>query len=111
MILAWDTGASFGLTPFKADFVDYMECEITVKDVTKVNKIIGVETPIHKFKSTKGENVYLPHMSYHLPMDGIHLLNTKPYHHMYRVNSIIYSERVEINLSRHELVIQMDRKG
>lgn len=35
--LIWDTGASFGLTPFRSDFIDYVEADIPVKDVTKVN--------------------------------------------------------------------------
>ena len=25
LILIWDTGASFGLTPFRSDFIDYVE--------------------------------------------------------------------------------------
>ena len=37
IVLAWDPGASYGLTPFQSDFVDYVECNIPVKDVTKVN--------------------------------------------------------------------------
>ena len=41
MMMEWDTGASFVLTPLKAEFVDNMECETSIKDVTKVNKVIG----------------------------------------------------------------------
>ena len=26
LILIWDTGASAGLTPFRSDFIDYVEC-------------------------------------------------------------------------------------
>ena len=48
IMLAWDTGAQFVLTPFKSDFVDYVECDIPIKDVTKVNKVIGIGTTIHK---------------------------------------------------------------
>ena len=54
LILIWDTGASFGIPPFKSDFIDYVESEIAVKDVTKVNKVIGIGTPLHKFEMTKG---------------------------------------------------------
>ncbi len=38
LILIWDTGASAGLTPFGSDFIDYVECETDVRDITKVNK-------------------------------------------------------------------------
>ena len=49
MRLVCDTGASYGLTPFRSDFIDYVECAILVKDVTKVNRVIGIGTNIHKF--------------------------------------------------------------
>ncbi len=32
LILIWDTGASYGLTPFRSDFIDYVKCEIPVRD-------------------------------------------------------------------------------
>ena len=48
LILIWDTGGSCGLTPFKSDFIDYFECDIDVRDVTKVNKVIGIGTTLHK---------------------------------------------------------------
>ncbi len=51
MMLVWDTGASFGLTPFRQDFIDYVEVEIPVKDMTTVNKVIGVGTAIFKFQN------------------------------------------------------------
>jgi len=48
VILIWDTGASYGLTPFRSDFIDYVECDMPVRDVTKVNKVIGIGTTLHK---------------------------------------------------------------
>ena len=32
--LIWDTGASYGLTPFRGDFIDYEECNIPVQDIS-----------------------------------------------------------------------------
>ena len=40
LILIWVTGASFGLTPSKSDFIDYVEADIVVKNVTKINFVI-----------------------------------------------------------------------
>ena len=94
MILAWDTGASFGLTPFKADFVDYMECYITVKDVTKVNKVIGIGTTTHKFKNSKEDDVYLPWVSYHLPTTDICLLSPHTYNNIHIMDSSVSNYRV-----------------
>jgi hypothetical protein len=54
LILIWDTGASYGLTPFRSDFINFLECDIPVWDVTKVNKVIGIGTMLHKFSETDG---------------------------------------------------------
>jgi hypothetical protein len=42
--LIWDTGASFGLTPFRGDFLDYVECEIAVRDIARTNTVIVIGT-------------------------------------------------------------------
>ena len=49
MMLVWDTGALYWLTPLRSDFIDYIDCVIPVKDVTKVNRFIGIGTTCHKF--------------------------------------------------------------
>ena len=41
-LFVWDTGASFGLTPFRGDFIDYIECRISVKDISRTNMVIGI---------------------------------------------------------------------
>jgi hypothetical protein len=48
----WDMSASFGLTPFRSDFIDYVACAIPVWDGTKVNTVIGIRTTLHKFTDT-----------------------------------------------------------
>ena len=52
-ILVWNNSASILLTPFKAEFVDYMEFYIPVKDLTTVNKVKVIGTTIHKFKISR----------------------------------------------------------
>ncbi|KAL7536614.1 hypothetical protein ACHAXR_007295 [Thalassiosira sp. AJA248-18] len=60
-MLAWDTGASFGLSPFRADFIDYVECHIPVKDVSKANYVVGIGTTLHLHKfMVNGEAFWLP---------------------------------------------------
>jgi hypothetical protein len=59
LILIWDTGASAGLTPFRSDFIDYVKCKIDVRDITKVNKVVGIGTTLHKFVDNNGNHVYL----------------------------------------------------
>jgi hypothetical protein len=65
LILTWDTGASAGLTPFRSDFTDYVECEIDVHVITKVNKVVGIGTTLYKFMDNNSNHVYLPCVSYH----------------------------------------------
>ena len=60
LILIWDTGASFGLTPFRSDFIDFMEADVAVKDFTKINKVIGIGTTLHKFQNDKWKDVFFP---------------------------------------------------
>jgi hypothetical protein len=83
LILIWDTGASHRLTPFCSDFLDYVECDIPVRDVTKVNKVIGIGTTLHKFTGTDGKPVFLPCVSYHLTQTDIHLFSPQTYHQMH----------------------------
>ncbi len=80
VILIWDMGASFGLTPFCSDFIDYVECKIPVCDVTKVNKVIGIGTTLHKFTDTDNNHVYLPCVLYHLPETDVRLFSPQTYH-------------------------------
>jgi len=65
--LVWDTGASAGLTPFRCDFIDYMECQLPVNDIARTNMVVGIGTTLHKFV-VDGDPVYLPCLSYHLPL-------------------------------------------
>ena len=54
MMLECDTVVLFGLTMFKADFIYYAETEIRIKDVTKVNKFIGIGTTMHNTAPSLG---------------------------------------------------------
>jgi hypothetical protein len=40
--MIWDTGASFGLTSFRQDFINYTECNIPVNDIARTNTVIGI---------------------------------------------------------------------
>ena len=58
-----------------SDFIDYVEAEIAVKDVTKVNKVIGIGSTLHKLLNDKDKSVLLPCVSYHLPTTGVRLFS------------------------------------
>jgi len=94
LILIWDTGGSVGLTTFRSDFIDYVECDIEVHDVTKVNKVIGIGTTLHKFVNAASNNIYLPCVSYHLPSTDVRLFSPQVYHQIYGRHSIVNGDEV-----------------
>ena len=73
--LIWDSGASFGLTPFKADFIHYEEVQIPVKDVTKTNIVQGMGTVMYKVKNSRNEDLFIPGLAYHLPTTDVRLMS------------------------------------
>ncbi len=115
LILIWDTGGSAGPTPFCSDFIDYVECDIDVRDVTKVNKVIGVGITLHKFVDIAGNNVYLPCVSYHLPSTGIRLFSQQVYHQIYGGHSIVNGDKVVMRVCEEgrpiTIAIPIDRDG
>ena len=82
LILIWGTGESFGMSPFRSDFIDYVEADIAVNDVTKINHVIGIGNTLHKFKIEKRKDVFLPCVSYHLPITDVRLFSPQTYHQM-----------------------------
>ncbi len=97
LMLIWDTGASYGLTPFCSDFIGYLECDIPVWDVTKVNKVIRIGTRLHKFTDSDGKPVFLPCISYHLPQTNVCLFSPQTYHQMHGGFSV-YTESIQMML-------------
>jgi len=109
-ILIWDTGASYGLTPFRSDFIDYVKCEIPVRDVTKVNTVVGVGTTLHKFTDINGNPVYIPCVSYHLPETDVRLFSPQTYHQMHGGYSEVHSDWVRMLLKTSTIEIHNVRE-
>jgi hypothetical protein len=110
LMLIWDTGASFGSTPFQSDFSDYVACTIPVWYVTKVNNVIGIGTTLHKFTDTRGFPVYHPCVSYHLPQTDIPLFSPQTYHKMHGGYSEVYSDCIKMLLKTSKVQIQIVRE-
>jgi hypothetical protein len=60
LILIWDTGVSYALILFCGNFINYVECDIPLWDITKVKKVIRIGTTLHKFTGTDGIPVFIP---------------------------------------------------
>jgi hypothetical protein len=108
--LVWDTGASFGLTPFRGDFLDYVECKITVRDIARENTVIGVGTTLHKFK-IDGNDVFLPCLSYHLPTAEVRLFSPQTYHTLYGGHSTVGGDQVQMFIDHLKINVGIDRES
>jgi hypothetical protein len=80
---------------FKSDFIDYVKCEIPVRDVTKANTVVGIGMNLHEFTDIKGiPAVYLPCVSYCLPETDVCLFSPQTYHQMHDGYLEVYSNCV-----------------
>ena len=93
----FDTLASFGLTPFHADFIDYVECDIDVKDITKLNKVIGFGTALQKFSATNGDLLYVLTIAYQA---DVNLFSPQAYHQLYEGSSELDGNDVMIHIKQ-----------
>jgi hypothetical protein len=98
LILIWEMGASYRLTLFHSDFTNFVECDIPVWDVTKVNKVIRIGTTLHKSTDTDGKPVFLPCLSYHLPQTDVCLFFHQTYHQMHGGYSKVCAQSIQMKL-------------
>ena len=110
-ILVWYTGDPYGLTLFRSDFIDHEECSITVKDVTKVNRVTGIGTTLHKFIERNGQDIFLPYISYHLTQTDVRLFSPQTYHQMHGGHSVVQVNQVTMHLPFHRIHIPVDIGG
>ncbi len=50
-LVAWDTDARYGLTPFCGNFGDYEDVCIPVQDIDHTNTVVGIGTVMWIFKA------------------------------------------------------------
>ena len=108
--LVWDTGASFGLTPFRGDFIDYTECSIPVNDIARTNMVVGIGTTLHKFL-VDGNELFLPCLSYHLPTADVRLFSPQTYHTIYGGHSVVNGDMAQMYIDFLKVEVEIDREG
>ena len=99
--LIWD-GRVLWPTPFWSDFIDYVKCELPVRDVTKVNTVVGIGMTLHKFTDINGKPVYLPCVSYHLPETDVRLFSPHSEVHSDCIRMLLKTSTIEIQIVREE---------
>jgi hypothetical protein len=99
------------MMPFLSDFIDYVECEIDVCNITKVNKVVGIGTTLHKFVDSNGNHVYLPCVSYHLPTTDVRLFSPQIYHQLHNGHSVVNGNEVVMKFCKEGalILIHIDR--
>ena len=111
MMLVWDTWASYGLKLFMSDFIDYVERNILVKDMNKINRFIVIGTNLHKFIESNGQDILLPYISYHLTQTYVRLISPHTYHQMNDGHSIVHGNQVTMHLPFHRIHTPVDIGG
>ena len=113
-----DTGASYGLTPFREDFLTYEKCSIKVKAVGAENTVIGMGIALYKMQATNGHDCYVPGIAYHLPNCGVRLLSPQAYHQGYGGHSTIDGEQYTFFFAqaangphRHVIRVPIDKRS
>ncbi len=92
-------------------FIDYVKCEIPGRDVNKVNTVVGIGMTLHKFTDIKGNSVYLPCVSYHLPKTDVCLVfSPQMYHQMHGGYSEVHSNCARMLLKTSTTEIQIVRE-
>ncbi len=77
--------------------------------ISKINKVIGIGTAIHKFVDTKGQFVSLPQVAYHLPSSDACLFSPQAFHQNCGGKSIVFGDQVEVHLTnQHNIYIPID---
>ncbi len=103
-LLVYNLGASASLTPFKSDFFDCVKCSIPVRNISKVDELIGIGTTFHKFVDTKGQFVYLPQVADDFLSSEVHLFSPQVFHQNCGGKGIIFGDLADIHLTNQNCI-------
>jgi hypothetical protein len=114
--VVFDSGASFGLSPFINDFISYEETNITVKGVASENTVVGYGTVLYRCIADDGSTCFIPGLAYHLPSTDIRLFSPQAYFQHYGGFATIDADSVQIHLknsvtdprSKHIITLPID---
>ena len=76
-------------------------------EITKVNKVVGIGTTLHRFVDTNGNDVYLPCVSYHLPLTDVCLFSPQIYHQLHGGHSVVNGDEVEMKFCKEGAAISI----
>ena len=85
-----------------------MECNIPVKDMLKLNRVIGTGTPLHKFIEINRRYIFLPCIYYQFTQTDVCLLSPHNHHQMHGSHSVVHGNQLTIHFPFHEGDIPVD---
>ena len=88
-----------------------MKCNIPVKDVNKVNMVIGIRTTLHNFIDSNGQDIFLPCISYHLTQTDLGFFSPQTYHQIHSGQYIVQGNQATIHLPNNRIHIPIDLGG
>ena len=88
-----------------------MEWYITVQDVAKVNRAIGIGTTLRRFIYSNDQDILLSCISYHLTQTYVSLFSLQTYHKMNSVHYVVKGNQVTIHLPNHRIHVPIDIGG
>ena len=98
------------MTPFKINFVDYVEYDIPVNDITEINRVIGIDTATNNLIDTNGVVFYFSCVLYHTQKTYVFLFSLQTYHQIHRGHSVVYDFQVEMVFPYHNILIHIEKQ-
>ena len=105
LVLIWDTDNSYGLKVFRSNFIDYEKYDIPVKGATNINSIIGISATLHKTIKSKGKEIFIPCVSYHITQTDVQLFSPQAYYHIHSGYYEVYDIFVSMYLTGYQIQI------
>jgi hypothetical protein len=69
--------------------------------------VVGIGTTLHKFVDNNGNHVYLPCVSYHLPLTDVRLFSPQIYHQLHGGHSVVNGNKVVMTFCKKEASISI----
>ena len=90
--------------------IDFVEAYIPVKDVTKINRVIGNGTTLHKFQNNQGQYIFISCGSYRLPQTDVRIFSPQTYHQIHWGHSLLNGDSVDMPCKGNRVVIPIPRE-
>ena len=95
---------------FRSDFVGYVMCDVPVKYITNITRVVSIGTNLQKIINSDIKEVFLPCVSYHIIQTDVLLLSPQTYQHIHGGYYEVYGYRVSMYLTCHQIHITVDRE-